>query len=90
MFSHVWQEHIALPRSKRSISLECSDKPCSFVSFKQRRASDENEVVQVALKAVEQAKRSAESSPDNAPSRKRSAFGDITNVRESILAVCPD
>ncbi|XP_074633230.1 G2/mitotic-specific cyclin-B3-like isoform X2 [Acropora palmata] len=51
-----------------------------FHKKSKKGASDENEVVQVALKAVEQAKRSAESSPDNAPSRKRSAFGDITNA----------
>lgn len=36
--------------------------------------------MQIAVKAVEQAKRSAEGSPDNGPSRKRAAFGDITNV----------
>lgn len=51
-----------------------------FQKTSKKRASDENEVVQIALKAVEQAKRSAECSPDNAPSRKRSAFGDITNA----------
>ena len=32
------------------------------------------------MKTVEQAKRSAEGSPDNAPSRKRSEFGEITNA----------
>lgn len=55
-------------------------EPRTFVCCKQNRASDENQVVQIAVKTVEQAKRSAEGSPDNAPSRKRSAFGDITNV----------
>lgn len=34
----------------------------------------------MTLKAVEQGKRSAEGSPDNVPSRKRAAFGDITNA----------
>jgi len=36
----------------------------------------------MTLKAVEQGKRSAEGSPDNGPSRKRAAFGDITNVSD--------
>lgn len=42
---------------------------------------DENGVpAQMTLKAVEQGKRSAEGSPENVPSRKRAAFGDITNA----------
>lgn len=40
----------------------------------------------MTLKAVEQGKRSAEGSPDNVPSRKRAAFGDITNV--SLVVFC--
>lgn len=36
----------------------------------------------MTLKTIEQGKRSAEGSPDNVPSRKRAAFGDITNVSE--------
>lgn len=48
---------------------------------------DENGVpAQMTLKAVEQGKRSAEGSPDNVPSRKRAAFGDITNV--SLVVFC--
>lgn len=48
---------------------------------KSKNTSNENGVpVQIAVKTVEQAKRSAEGSPENAPSRKRSAFGDITNA----------
>lgn len=52
----------------------------AFYKKSKNNASDENEAVQIAVKTVEKAKRSAESSPDNAPSRKRSAFGDITNA----------
>lgn len=36
----------------------------------------------MTLKTIEQGKRSAEGSPDNVPSRKRAAFGDITNVSD--------
>lgn len=54
-----------------------------MISYKQENASDENGVpVQMTLKTIEQGKRSAEGSPDNVPSRKRAAFGDITNVSE--------
>lgn len=52
-----------------------------MIYYKQDNASDENGVpAQMTLKAVEQGKRSAEGSPENVPSRKRAAFGDITNV----------
>lgn len=60
-----------------------SRAPYTSVFYKESKdnASDENGVlVQIAVKTVENAKRSAEGSPDNAPSRKRSAFGDITNA----------
>jgi len=62
-----------------------------LISYKQENASDENGVsTQMTLKTVEQGKRSAEDSPDNVPSRKRAAFGDITNVSDLAkkLLVC--
>ena len=80
MFDHVLLESLTLFFYLRSILHKSNCEPRAFVSCKQNRASDENEIVQIAVKTVEQAKRSAEGSPDNAPSRKRSAFGDITNV----------
>ena len=80
MFDHVLLESILFFFYLRSISHKSNCEPRDFVSSKQNRDSDENQVVQIAVKTVEQAKRSAEGSPDNAPSRKRSAFGDITNV----------
>ena len=81
MFDHVLLESLILFFFYlRSISHKSNCVPRAFVSCKQNRDSDENQVGQIAVKTVEQAKRSAEGSPDNAPSRKRSAFGDITNV----------
>lgn len=58
-------------------------RPLSSVFYNKSKdnALDENGVpAQMTLKAVEQGKRSAEGSPDNVPSRKRAAFGDITNA----------
>lgn len=58
-------------------------RPLSSVFYDKSKdnALDENGVpAQMTLKAVEQGKRSAEGSPDNVPSRKRAAFGDITNA----------
>jgi len=52
-----------------------------FYNKSKDNASDENGVpAQITFKTVEQGKRSAEGSPDNVPSRKRAAFGDITNA----------
>ena len=57
-----------------------------FISSIQNTSNENGVPVQIAVKTVEQAKRSAEGSPENAPSRKRSAFGDITNVRYNLKA----
>lgn len=52
-------------------------------TFQQDGALDENGFpVQLTAKTVEKTKRPAEGSPENVPSRKRAAFGDITNVRK--------
>ncbi|CAH3106536.1 unnamed protein product [Porites lobata] len=54
--------------------------PSVFYKKSKADASDENGVPsQVTVKSIDQGKRSAEGSPENAPSRKRSVFGDITN-----------
>ncbi|XP_073255827.1 G2/mitotic-specific cyclin-B3-like [Porites lutea] len=54
--------------------------PSVFYKKSKADASDENGVPsQITVKSIDQGKRSAEGSPENAPSRKRSVFGDITN-----------
>ena len=54
-----------------------------LISYKQDSVLDENGVAVQITETVEQVKRKADGSPDNVPSRKRAAFGDITNVRLS-------
>lgn len=63
-------------------------RPYFSFLLKQADASDENGVPsQVTVKSIDQGKRSAEGSPENAPSRKRSVFGDITNnVRHQLIS----
>ena len=55
-----------------------------LISSKQASGLDENEVL-VQITKAEQVKRSAEGSPENVPSRKRAAFGDITNVSLAVV-----
>lgn len=53
------------------------------ISFQQDCSLGENELpAHLKEKAAEKTKRPADGSPENVPSRKRAAFGDITNVRK--------
>ena len=53
------------------------------ISFQQDCSLGENDLpAHLKEKAAEKTKRPADGSPENVPSRKRAAFGDITNVRK--------
>ena len=53
------------------------------ISSQQDCSLGENELpAHLKEKAAEKTKRPSDGSPENVPSRKRAAFGDITNVRK--------
>ena len=60
----------------------------AITSKKPKATSDENNVKQqgrLKPKVGEKTKRDAESSPKEAPAKKRSVFGDITNVTDFLI-----
>ena len=68
--------------------------PLNFVHFLQESIAGKGNKINSKnmatdrRKSNENAKRQAEESPNNAPTRKRSALGDMTNVRTLVLNCC--